>query len=118
MNASSRLAVAFSCIGHFQHHVLTGLFLTLVVMLERAWERPYDELIGLWTIGALLVGAGAPLAGWLADRFGHARMMAVFFLGAGAATIAAGLTAGPAPMTVALAGLGLFGAIYHPVGLT
>ena len=117
MNASSRLAVAFSCIGHFQHHVLTGLFLTLVVMLERAWERPYDELIGLWTIGALLVGAGAPLVGWLADRFGHACMMAVFFLGAGAATIAAGLTAGPAPMTVALAGLGLFGAIYHPVGL-
>lgn len=117
MSPASRLAVAFSCIGHFQHHVLTGLFLTLVILLERAWERPFDELIGLWTLGALLVGAGAPLAGWLADRFGHDRMMAAFFLGAGAATVAAGLTAGPAPMTAALAALGLFGAIYHPVGL-
>lgn len=117
MSRPSRLAVAFSCIGHFLHHVLTGLFLTLVIVLERAWERPYDELIGLWTVGALLVGAGAPLAGWLADRFGHDRMMAAFFLGAGAATIAAGLASGPAPMTAALGALGLFGAIYHPVGL-
>jgi MFS family permease len=117
MSRPSRLAVAFSCLGHFQHHVLTGLFLTLVIVLERTWERPYDELIGLWTLGALLVGAGAPLAGWLADRFGHDRMMAGFFLGAGAATIGAGLASGPAPMTAALAALGLFGAIYHPVGL-
>ncbi len=117
MTSASRLAIAFSCIGHFQHHVLTGLFLTLVIVLERVWERPFDELIGLWTIGAFLVGAGAPLAGWLADRFGHDRMMAVFFLGVGGATIAAGLTAGPVPMTGALAVLGLFGAIYHPVGL-
>lgn len=117
MSASSRLAIAFACIGHFQHHVLTGLFLTLVIVLERAWERPFDELIGLWTIGAFLIGAGAPLAGWLADRFGHERMMAVFFFGTGSATIAAGLTAGPGPMTAALAGLGIFGAIYHPVGL-
>jgi FSR family fosmidomycin resistance protein-like MFS transporter len=117
MSASSRLAIAFSCIGHFLHHVLTGLFLTLVIVLERVWERPFDELIGLWAMGAFLIGAGAPLAGWLADRFGHDRMMASFFLGAGAATIAAGLTAGPGTMTLALCGLGLFGAIYHPVGL-
>jgi MFS family permease len=117
MSRASRLAIAFACIGHFQHHVLTGLFLTLVIVLERAWERPFDELIGLWTLGAFLVGAGAPLAGWLADRLGHPRMMAGFFLGAGAATIATGLAAGPAPMGAALAALGLFGAIYHPVGL-
>ena len=71
MSASSRLAIAFSCIGHFLHHVLTGLFLTLVIVLERVWERPFDELIGLWAMGAFLIGAGAPLAGWLADRFGR-----------------------------------------------
>ena len=44
-------------IGHFLHHVLTGLFLTLAVVLERVWERPFDELIALWTIGAFLIGA-------------------------------------------------------------
>ncbi|HYF06234.1 MAG TPA: MFS transporter, partial [Acetobacteraceae bacterium] len=89
MNAQPRLVVAFACAGHFLHHVVTGLFLTLAVVLERVWERPYAEIIALWTIGSLLVGLGAPLAGWLADRVGHARMMAGFFLGLGASSIAA-----------------------------
>jgi MFS family permease len=115
---ASRLAVAFACAGHFLHHVLTGLFLTLAVVLEASWRLPYDEVIALWTWGALLIGLGAPAAGWLADRLGNAPMMAVFFLGTGGATVAAGLVAGPSGMAVALAALGVFGAIYHPVGLS
>lgn len=111
-------AVVYASVGHFLHHVLTGLFLTLAVVLERAWALPYDEVIALWAWGALLVGLGAPAAGWLADRVGEAGMMAAFFLGAGAATVAAGATAGPGGMAAALAALGLFGAIYHPVGLS
>jgi MFS family permease len=115
---AARLAVFFACAGHFLHHVLTGLFLTLAVVLERAWELPYDRVIALWTWGALLIGLGAPAAGWLADRFGNAPMMAAFFLGAGSATVAAGFVAGPSGMAGALAVLGVFGAIYHPVGLS
>jgi MFS transporter, FSR family, fosmidomycin resistance protein len=111
-------AVVYASVGHFLHHVLTGLFLTLAVVLERAWALPYDEVIALWAWGALLVGLGAPAAGWLADRVGEAWMMAAFFLGAGAATVAAGAAAGPGGMAAALAALGLFGAIYHPVGLS
>ncbi len=116
--APSQLAIVFACVGHFLHHVLTGLFLTLAVLLERAWTLPFDEVIALWTWGALLIGLGAPAAGWLGDRFGNAPMMAVFFLGAGGATAAAGLVAGPSDMALALAGLGIFGAIYHPIGLS
>lgn len=117
MPPAARLPVAFAAAGHFLHHVLTGLFLTLAVVLERAWEKPYAEIIALWTVGAALIGLGAPAAGWLADRFGHARMMAVFFLGIGAASVVAGLVTGPAGMAAALAGIGLFGALYHPVAL-
>lgn len=118
MSPASRLAVGFACAGHFLHHVLTGLFLTLAVVLERAWELPFDQVIALWTWGALLIGLGAPAAGWLADRFGNAPMMAAFFLGIGGAAVAAGLVAGPSGMAAALGALGLFGAIYHPVGLS
>lgn len=117
MTREARLVVLFASAGHFLHHVLTGLFLTLAVLLERAWERPYAEIIALWTLGAMLIGLGAPAAGWLADRFGHARMMAVFYLGAGLSAVAAGMVTGPSGMAAALAAIGLFGAIYHPVGM-
>jgi MFS family permease len=117
MQPAQRLIISFASVGHFLHHVLTGLFLTLAVILEGIWQRPYAEIIALWTLGAAMIGVGAPLAGWLADRFGHARMMTVFFLGIGLASIIAGFVADSAEMGLALALLGGFGAIYHPVAL-
>ncbi|MEN9500471.1 MAG: hypothetical protein RIS83_2291 [Pseudomonadota bacterium] len=117
LSPQARLVVIFASLGHFLHHVLTGLFLTLAIVLERVWEKPYAEIIALWTLGAAMIGLGAPIAGWLADRFSQARMMAVFFLGLGASSIAAGLVADASGMAMALAALGIFGAIYHPVGM-
>ncbi|MCZ8279063.1 MAG: MFS transporter [Acetobacteraceae bacterium] len=117
MQPAQRLIIGFASAGHFLHHVLTGLFLTLAVILEAIWQRPYAEIIALWTLGAAMIGVGAPLAGWLADRFGHARMMTVFFLGIGFASIIAGMVSDSAQMGLALALLGGFGAIYHPVAL-
>jgi len=117
LSPQARLVVIFASLGHFLHHVLTGLFLTLAIVLERVWEKPYAEIIALWTLGAAMIGLGAPLAGWLADRFSQARMMAVFFLGLGASAIGAGLVADASGMAMALAALGIFGAIYHPVGM-
>ena len=117
MQPAQRLIIGFASVGHFLHHVLTGLFLTLAVILEGVWQRPYAEIIALWTLGAAMIGVGAPLAGWLADRFGHARMMTVFFLGIGLASIIAGFVSDSAEMGLALALLGGFGAIYHPVAL-
>jgi MFS family permease len=93
MQPAQRLIISFASLGHFLHHVLTGLFLTLAVILEGIWQRPYAEIIALWTLGAAMIGVGAPLAGWLADRFGHARMMVVFFLGIGLDSIIAGFVA-------------------------
>ncbi len=117
MQPAQRLIIGFASLGHFLHHVLTGLFLTLAVILEGIWQRPYAEIIALWSLGAAMIGVGAPLAGWLADRFGHARMMVVFFLGIGSASIIAGLVSDSTEMGWALALLGGFGAIYHPVAL-
>lgn len=117
MQPAQRLIISFASLGHFLHHVLTGLFLTLAVILEGIWQRPYAEIIALWSLGAAMIGVGAPLAGWLADRFGHARMMVMFFLGIGSASIIAGLVSDSTEMGWALALLGSFGAIYHPVAL-
>jgi MFS family permease len=109
-------ALPFASLAHALFHIIAALFMTLVLVLEPLWQRPYDELIALWTGGALLLGLGAPIAGWLGDRIGETVVMLVFFFGIGAASIVCGLSDGPAGMTVGLTLIGLFGAIYHPVG--
>lgn len=111
-----RAILFFASAAHFMHHVLLSLYLTLVLTLTGEWKMSYGDLIALWTLGSLLVGLGAPLAGWLGDRWGEARTMVVVFLGLGAASILCGLAQGPAAMTASLAVLGAFGALYHPVG--
>ncbi|MDQ2101299.1 MFS transporter [Azospirillum isscasi] len=116
-DTSARLSIGFSWVGHALMHIVSALFLTVVLALEREWNLPYDELIRLWTLGALMIGVGAPLAGWLGDRWSECRMMAVFFLLTGAGTIACGLADGPEALLWALAVLGLGSSIYHPVGM-
>ncbi|HYG87538.1 MAG TPA: MFS transporter [Azospirillum sp.] len=116
-DTSARLSIGFSWVGHLVMHIVAALYLTVVLALEREWKLPYDELIRLWTLGALLIGLGAPLAGWLGDRWSESRMMAVFFLLTGAGAIACGLADTPTAMMVSLAALGLGASIYHPVGM-
>ena len=114
---AARLAQGFSLLGHGYMHLLVALFLTIVLALERNWGAAYAELISLWTVGALLVGLMAPLAGFLGDKWSTPGMMVVFFVGAGLSTIACGLASGPLPLATALGVLGFFAAIYHPVGM-
>ncbi len=115
LQSSNRLAIAFSCVAHAYQHILAALFLTVVLVLEREWSLPYDTLIALWTPGALMLGLGAPLAGWLSDRWGETRLVIVFFVGTGVAAVLCGLSPGPVQLAVALTLLGLFGSIDHPV---
>jgi len=117
-NDGAGLIVAFAAAGHAFFHVLVGLYAVIVLALPAAWGLAYDQLITLWAWGAALIGFGAPVAGWLGDRVGPGPMMVVFFLGAGAAALLCGLAPGPAALQAGLIGLGLFGAIYHPVGLS
>jgi len=114
---SLRPVVVFASLGHFYIHLCTAFYFVIVLALEQVWQLPYHELIQLWTIGSLLVGAAAVPAGMLSDRFGATKMMVVFFVGMGACSIAAGLSNSPTTMMLSLTGLGLFAAVYHPVGI-
>ena len=114
---SKNATMLYSALGHAYFHMFTAFYFVIVLTLEIEWQRPYHELVNLWTLGALLVGVFAILAGWLADRWSAAGMLVVFFLGMGACSVAAGYAAGPLGMLLALAGIGLFAAIYHPVGI-
>ena len=115
---SPYLSQLFAWLGHGTTHLLTALYLTVVLSLEQAWNLSYSDLIELWAVGALLMGLGAPLAGWLGDRWSTPGMMVVFFVGAGAATVGAGLSQSTFTLACALSALGLFASIYHPVGMS
>ena len=97
-----RAVLVFACLGHALFHIIAALFLTLVLVLQPVWKLPYNDLIALWTIGAFLVGFGAPMAGWLGDRLGETRVMIVYFLGMGGSAIACGMAEGPLSLKVAL----------------
>ncbi|HYD29780.1 MAG TPA: MFS transporter [Azospirillaceae bacterium] len=114
---SARLSLFFSLVGHSLMHILAGLYVTVVLGVETDWRMTYEDLIRLWTLGSLLIGVGAPLAGWLGDRWSESRMMAIFFLLTGGGSIAAGLADGPDSLMWGLAALGLGASIYHPVGM-
>lgn len=116
-STSTRLALGFSCAGHTFAHLLMLLYPTVVLSLELAWDLPFEELIALMLVGQVLFGVGAVPAGWLGDRWSVPGMMVVFFIGTGAAAIATGLADGPFELAVGLAAIGLFAAIYHPVGI-
>ncbi|MEQ8397222.1 MFS transporter [Thalassobaculum sp.] len=116
-STSARLALGFSCVGHSFAHLLMLLYPTVVLSLEVAWNRPFEELIALMLVGQVLFGVGAVPAGWLGDRWSAPGMMTVFFLGTGAAAIATGFAEGPFEIALGLAAIGLFASIYHPVGI-
>ena len=40
-------------------HMFAAFYFVIVLSLEQEWKFSYDELISLWTLGALLIGLGA-----------------------------------------------------------
>lgn len=114
---SARLSLLFACLGHALMHLFAAFYFIIVLSLERHWGLPYHQVVELWGLGSLLIGLAALPAGWLGDRWSAPGMMVVMFLGMGAASVFCGLVSGPRGMLLGLAGLGLFAAIYHPVGV-
>lgn len=109
--------MAVSNIGHVYTHLFTILYATAVLHLPGVFGMPYGELLGLSSFGLILYGVAALPAGWLGDRWSQAGMMVVFFLGVGTGGIVTGLAEGAQGLFWGLSLIGLFGAIYHPVGI-
>jgi MFS family permease len=113
----SRVALAFSSVAHSYAHILMLLYPTVVLGLSPVFDMPYGDLVMLAVAGNILFGAAALPAGWLGDRWSAVGMMVIFFLGTGAVGILTGLARTPLELALGLAAIGLFAAIYHPVGI-
>jgi len=115
MTASRRI-IGFINVGHMIDHMFMLIFPTAVLGMQSTFARPYSELIALALGGFIAFGAGSYPAGWLGDRWSRRNMMAVFFVGIGMATFATGLAQTTWQLAIGLTVIGLFAAIYHPVG--
>src|SRR6266487_3092012 len=109
-------SIGFINWAHALDHYVMLIFPTVVIGLELIYGRSYAELIVLGTPAFLAFGVFSLPAGWLGDRWSRRNMMAVFYAGCGLSLVAAGLAPNLVVLAVALTALGLFAAIYHPVG--
>ena len=98
-------------------HMFAAFYFVIILTIEKEWNISYDQLIRLWTLGALLIGLGAIPFGWLSDRWSRSGTMTIMFIGMGLASILCGLSTSISFLFYSLSLLGLFCSIYHPVGI-
>jgi len=112
-----RITAAFLNIGHAVDHLMMLIFPTVVLAMTASFGSDYRAMLPLSLGGFIAFGAGSLPAGWLGDHWGRRPMMIVFFVGVGVAGILTSLAQTPWQIAAGLTLVGLFAAIYHPVGI-
>jgi MFS family permease len=105
-------------VGHALDHLFLLVFAAAVASIAldfgvARWEDLMPYGAGAFALFAL----GSLPAGRLGDLWGRRPMMLLFFFGAGAAALLVACVRTPWQMAAALALLGAFCAIYHPIGI-
>ena len=108
----------FLNIGHFLDHLCMLIFATVAALrLSMEWDMTYSQLIPYATPGFIAFGVFAIPAGWLADKWSREGMMTIFFIGMGLSTLFTAFAQTPLQIGAGLFMIGVFAAIYHPVGI-
>ncbi|MFJ3486417.1 MFS transporter [Pseudomonas sp. NPDC090202] len=113
---SPRTVIHFINAAHVIDHMFMLIFPAAVLGMTQAFALDYAQLIGLSLGGFIAFGACSLPAGWLGDRWSRRHMMLLFFLGIGAASILTGLSTSSTMLALGMTLIGVFAAIYHPVG--
>ncbi|MBI1247043.1 MFS transporter [bacterium] len=105
------------CAAHAMVHVLEGS----LPCVEQSIAAQYD--VGQATTGWLQTvwrfpwGVGALLAGWLVDRYGAKRMLALYLIGGAVCCVTSILLPGLPLLFLSMFLMGVMASIYHPAGL-
>jgi MFS family permease len=118
MDSKERRVLVITCFGHFMTHfnmlVFPAVLLPLTIRLSMSMSNVLQ--ISFWMY--LLFGITALPWGIAGDHWKATRLLLVFYLGSGISCLAAGMGIdSPMSLTIALACLGIFSGIYHPIGL-
>lgn len=112
----SRNVIRYVNAAHVIDHMFMLIFPAAVLGMTQAFALDFAALIGLSLGGFIAFGACSLPAGWLGDHWSRRRMMLVFFFGIGASAIFTGLSHSAPMLVLGLTLIGIFAAIYHPVG--
>jgi MFS family permease len=102
--------------AHALDHFVLLIFPTAVIAIAADLHRDYSSLISLSTGTFVAFGLFALPVGWLADRFGRHTLLRWFFFGYGAACLLVAASTSVPMLGISLLLLGIFSAIYHPIG--
>ncbi|MBV6752698.1 MFS transporter [Pseudomonas chlororaphis] len=102
--------------AHVIDHMFMLIFPAAVLGMGQTFGLDFAQMIGLSLGGFIAFGACSLPAGWLGDHWSRRSMMLLFFFGIGAASIFTGLSSTAPMLTLGLTLVGVFAAIYHPVG--
>ncbi|MCO5121060.1 MAG: MFS transporter [Burkholderiaceae bacterium] len=116
--APSRTTSLLLNAAHALDHMFLLIFATAVGAIAVDFGvAGWEDLMPYGAGAFLMFGLGSIPAGRLGDLWGRRAMMLIFFFGMGASSLLVAATNSPWQMGIALALLGLFSAIYHPVGI-
>ena len=101
---------------HYALLILATAVLAMVAVQAGPFGTEYGPVLALGTGMFVLYGIGALPVAWVVEKIGRRAIMAVFFFGVGASLVLAGVVTGPWGLAAALGLMGIFNAIYHPVG--
>ncbi|MFL2920696.1 MAG: MFS transporter [Thalassobaculaceae bacterium] len=107
----------FLNLGHSIDHLFMLMFPAVAALAATDLSASYGEVLKLATGSFIAFGVFSLPMGWLADRLSREFMMTVFFLGIGVAMILTGFSVETWQLFGSLILVGMFAAIYHPVGL-
>jgi MFS family permease len=114
--ADRRRSIGFINWAHAIDHFVILIYPTVVIALQAVYGDSYSTLIYIATASFVAFGLFSLPAGWLGDHWSRRNMMTVFFFGVGVSLVAVALSPSLYVLGFALFALGLFAAIYHPVG--
>ncbi|MBK4738514.1 MFS transporter [Noviherbaspirillum sp. DKR-6] len=105
-------------VGHAIDHMFLLIFATAATTIAADFGLTrWEDLMPYSAVAFFLFGIGSLPSGKLGDHWGRRTLMIVFFFGMGASAILASLAQSPLQLACALALLGCFASIYHPVGI-
>jgi len=104
--------------GHAIDHMFLLVFATAVTSIAADFGFARWEDLMPWSVGAaFMFGMASIPAGRLGDLWGRRAMMLIFWFGMGGSMLLIAATQNVWQMAAALTLMGIFSAIYHPVGI-